>query len=97
MPRPKRKVESILQKKGFKLVSKDRDHDYFFVYINNKKTAVNTKVSRGSKKDIPDGLLSAMRREMNLEKNDFERYFNCTMTGEEYIAYLKEKNLIDSN
>ena len=34
---------------------------------------------------------------MNLEKNDFERYFNCTMSGEEYITYLKEKNLIDNN
>lgn len=94
MPRTKKYVKKILLKKGFELCP--GDHDYFFVYRNGKKTAVNTKISRGSSKDISDGLLNAMMKQIRLEKNDFERYLNCTMSGDEYIQYLIDNKIIDN-
>lgn len=95
MPRAKKDVKKVLLKKGFTLLP-GRDHEYFYVYRNGKKTAVNTKISRGSKKDIPEGLLKTMMNQIRLEKNDFERYFNCTMSHEEYIEYLIEHKYIDN-
>ena len=95
MPRATKDVRRVLLKKGFSL-EPGGDHEYFYVYRDGKKTAVNTKISRGSKKDIPDGLLKTMMRQIRLERNDFERYFNCTMSGEEYIKYLIDHNYIDN-
>lgn len=93
MPRAKKDVKKVLLKKGFTLTS--GDHEYFFVYRNGQKTAINTKISRGSQKDIPDGLLKMMMKQIRLEKNDFERYLNCTMSGDEYIQYLLDHQYID--
>lgn len=93
MPRLKKDVEKALQKKGFTLETK-RDHNYYFLYIDNKKTPVNTKVSHGSNKDISDSLLSLMRREMHLPKKEFDEYMNCTFSKEEYINHLKENEYI---
>ncbi len=94
MSRDKKYVKRILLKKGFTLTS--GDHEYFFVYRNGQKTAINTKISRGSQKDISDGLLKTMMRQIRLEKNDFERYLNCTMSGDEYIQYLLDHKYIDN-
>ncbi|MGN1355242.1 MAG: type II toxin-antitoxin system HicA family toxin [Bacilli bacterium] len=93
MPRSKKDVKKVLLQKGFSL--SPGDHEYFFVYRNGQKTAVNTKISRGSQKDIPNGLLKTMMKQMRLEKNDFERYFNCTMSKDEYIQYLLDHKYID--
>ena len=67
-------------------------HNHLFIQI---KKAVNTKISRGSQKDIHDGLLNAMMQQMRLEKKDFNRYFDCTMSKEEYIQYLLDNKFID--
>lgn len=93
MPRSKKDVKKVLLKKGYSLF--DGDHEYFFVVRNGKKTAVNTKISRGSQKDIHDGLLNAMMQQMRLGKKDFNRYFDCTMSKEEYIQYLLDNKIID--
>lgn len=69
MPKSKKEIKRVLLKKGFSLAP--GDHEYFFVYRNGQKTAVNTKISRGSQKDIPDGLLKTMMRQMRLEKKGF--------------------------
>ena len=94
MPRAKKDVKRVLLKKGFSLAS--GDHEYFFIYRNGQKTAINTKISRGSQKDIPNGLLKTMMKQIRLEKDDFERYLNCTMSGDEYIQYLLDHHYIDN-
>lgn len=94
MPRAARDLKRVLLKKGF--TECPGDHEYFFVYRNGLKTTVNTKISRGSHKDISDGLLKTMMKQIHLNRNDFDRYFDCTMTKEEYINYLVENKFIDS-
>lgn len=94
MPRKAKDVQQKLLKKGFSLVTTPKDHYYYIVYHNGKKTSVNTKISHGCK-EISDGLLSKMRRQMRLEKDDFERYMICTMSKEEYIDFLIKNNHIE--
>ena len=93
MPRPTKEVERILIKKDFTL-DDNRDHNYYFLYKDGKKTRINTKVSHGSHKDIPDGLLTKMMKQMQLPKKEFNDFFNCHMSGEEYIRYLENHNFI---
>lgn len=90
MPRSTKEVEKALLKKGFTLVN-NKDHNYYFIYKDGKKTSVNTKVSHGSHKDISDGLLNQMRKQVRLPKQEFEEYLNCTFSKEQYLEFL-EKN-----
>ena len=92
MPRPTKEVKRILEKKGFTL--ENGDHNYYVIYKNGKKTRINTKVSHGSHKDIDNGLLSKMQKQMHLSKKQFNDYFDCHMSGDEYIEYLESQNLI---
>lgn len=71
MPKATKDVEKALSKKG-------RDHNYYYVYKNGKKTKINTKVSHGSHKDISDGLLNQMMKQIKLLKKEFNEYMNCT-------------------
>lgn len=93
MPRNTKDVEKALLKKGFTL-KKEKDHNYYFLYFNGVKTRINTKVSHGSHKDIDDGLLGKMRRQMKLPKKEFDEYMNCTFSKEDYLNYLIKNNEI---
>lgn len=93
MPRATRDVEKALSKKGFTLVA-DKDHNYYYVYKNGKKTSVNTKVSHGYHKDISDGLLNQMRKQIRLPKHEFEEYMNCTFSKEQYLEFLENNGHI---
>lgn len=96
MPRATKDVERILSKKGF-TKEKGRDHNYYFLYINGKKTRINTKTSRGSHKDISDGLLGKIRREIKLPAKEFEAYLNCTFSKDDYLNFLIQKGEIEQN
>ena len=93
VPRSKKEVESTLSKKGFTLVN-NKDHNYYFLYHNGKKTTINTKVSHGSHKDISDGLLNQMMKQIRLPKKEFNEYMNCTFSKEQYLNFLEEHNQI---
>lgn len=93
MSRATRDVERALQNKGFTLL-KGRDHNYYYLYLDGKKTRINTKVSHGSHKDISDGLLIQMRKQMKLPKKEFNQYMDCTFSKEQYINFLKNNGYI---
>ncbi|MDD2410022.1 MAG: hypothetical protein PHD03_04835 [Bacilli bacterium] len=95
MPRKKRDVKSILLKKGFEQINKSSDHDEFWLVVDGKKTSITTKISFSGDNEISDSLLALMKREMNFDsKRNFNRYFDCDMKRDEYIAYLKERHVI---
>ena len=79
-------INAKLIKKGF--TQKNNDH-HFFYYINNgKKTGISTKTSFGSKKEIGDPLISAMAKQVRLEKPDFLRLIKCTLSKLGYRELL---------
>ena len=93
MPRKKADVSRILRKKGF-ILDDTRDHDYYYLYNSDgTKTTINTKISHGSDNDIHDGLLGAMRRQIHLEKKQFNEYMDCTLSKDEYLTYLSSIGL----
>lgn len=87
MPRRAKEVEAGLLQKGFQLrQSKDA---YFHLWHEGKKTAIWTKISHGER-EIHDGLLAAMSRQVKLSRRQFDDLVDCPLSKEEYISLLKE-------
>ncbi len=83
------KILKALEKKGFKKDSK-RDHIILRFYMDNKKTAIFTKISHG-KSEYGDPLLNYMKKELHISKPELINLINCVLSEEMYIEYLKQK------
>jgi predicted RNA binding protein YcfA (HicA-like mRNA interferase family) len=87
--RAKRDVEVALKKKGFK--QDEGDHHWFFFWTaDGKKTTVRTKTSHGSTKDLGDGLLKEMARQVRVSKVQFLDLIDCPMSREQYQQLLED-------
>jgi hypothetical protein len=61
-----------------------------------KKTAVYIYFSHG-KKEYSKKLLSLLRKQLMFQDNDqMVSYFDCSFDYEDYVRYLKDKNIIES-
>lgn len=91
----RRKLEKNLPKKGFKR-DPSGDHIFFRFYIRGKETIAYTKISHSRKfKTIPDGLMFAVRKQLQLETNkQVEDLVNCHLNKEGYEAILKKNGII---
>ena len=87
--RAKRDVEAALKKKGFQ--QDDGDHHWFIFWTaDGKKTTVRTKTSHGSTKDLGDGLLKEMARQVHISKLQFLELVDCPMSREQYQGLLED-------
>lgn len=91
MPRDAREIEAALLKKGFQ--RRQGGDAYFHLYVEGKKTPVFTKMSQGEK-EIHDGLLGAMARQVKLSKRDFMQLVDCPLTAEKYLEILRQQKQI---
>ena len=93
--KPKKGDELIrgLKRKGFR--EENRDHKYLFLYVNEKKSSIRTKISHGIK-EYDDNLLSLMARQVHLSSKQFIDLVACPLTHEKYIEILKEEGTIKS-
>lgn len=94
MPFTKLTVEQSLKNKGFQNVGGDHKYLVYFT-LAGKQTDVKTKVSRGSQKDVDDGLISMMRKQCKLEKSEFLQLIECPLKQEMYEALLRNKGYCD--
>ena len=86
--RAKREVEAALQKKGFREV--EGDHHWFLYWTSDGlKTTIRTKTSHGATKDLGDGLLAQMARQLRISKSEFLQLVDCPMTREQYERVLQ--------
>ena len=86
--RAKRDVEASLKKKGFR--ADEGDHHWFFYWTaDGKKTTVRTKTSHGTTKDLGDGLLKEMARQIRISKGQFLDLVDCPMSREQYQECLE--------
>lgn len=92
MPRKVRDVEASLTRKGF--VRKNSKDAHFHLWIDGKKTLVYTMISQGEK-EIHDGLLGAMARQVKLSSRQFAQLIECPLSLEEYTSLLREAGHID--
>lgn len=88
-----RKVKEALKKKGFKN-EPNKHHNYFYLYVNGKRTSINTHTSR-NKQDIGDHLIKKMSGQLYLDRTQFENLIKCPLKHPEYVKILKDKNVLD--
>jgi predicted RNA binding protein YcfA (HicA-like mRNA interferase family) len=90
VPLKARDVQAALLKKGFQKAD-NKDHQYFYLYTNGKKTSINTKISHGEKK-IHDQNCSNMAKQMRLTNGQFRDFVQCPLTGDAYLRILIDGN-----
>jgi hypothetical protein len=88
----RKQIEGALSQKGFRL--DERDHRFYFLYVDGLKTGIYTYVSTGPKyKTIQAPLIAKMARELRLTKSEFADLVQCPMDGPSYVAKLRELGL----
>ena len=92
MPKPAKDVAAGLRKKGFQ--SENSKDVHYRLYVNGKKTMVCTKISHGEK-EIHDGLLGAMARQLKLSRKQFNDLVDCPLQQHEYLKILRDIGIIE--
>jgi len=89
MTLPRDLVKENLPKKGFQELG--GDHEFYHLFVDGKKTAIFTKVSRGSKyKILGNDLVLSMAKQCKLTTGDFRKLVECTLSHSAYLDKLKE-------
>ena len=86
-----RQLEKALVSKGFK---KDKTHHkMLWLHVENKKTAIRTRISHDGK-DYGDSLLGEMSRQVKLKRKYFNDLIQCPMSREDYIDHLRSTGVL---
>ena len=86
-------VVGALTAKGFK-EQPDRSHDYYWLYVDGKKTQINTHVSRGTAyKTLGDDLVWAMAKQLKITTKQFRQLVECTLSEVGYIAAVRSQQI----
>jgi hypothetical protein len=95
MPEKRINIESALKSKGFKQIKK-RDHDKFYLVIDEKISHISTKISTGSNyKTIGDNLLIQMYKQLRMNnKDELKKFIGCKYSLDDYKKSLKANNHI---
>ncbi|MFA5863286.1 MAG: type II toxin-antitoxin system HicA family toxin [Phycisphaerae bacterium] len=91
MPGDAKKISKALLHKGFQ--ERNSKDIFYHLYVEGKKTTIFTKISHGEK-EIHDGLMGAMSRELKLKKSQFLDLINCPLSLDDYLTLLKASNYI---
>jgi hypothetical protein len=87
------KIEAALSKKGFR--KHDDDHHRWWIYYQNRKTHVFTKISHGSGyKDYSDDLFKKVYSQLNLNKKQLISLVECEIDEEAYIEIMKQEGIL---
>jgi len=86
MPRKAKDVAAGLTNKGF--LRHEGDHSFYILWVEGKNTGIRTKISHGEK-EIHDGLLAQMAKQVKLGKKDFLNLVDCPLTSEQYLELLR--------
>lgn len=92
--RKARDVSSKLCSNGFHM-NKKADHCQYFLYVNGLRTRIRTKISHGEN-EIDDHLIQKMAAQLKLDKADFLRLVDCTMSEEEYRGLMISKGFVEA-
>ena len=90
--RKSNKVAAALKRKGFRL-ARQTDHEFYELYLNEKKTGIHTHVSHG-KKQIHSAVLSQMAKQLKLSNKELKDLLDCPLDFDGLIEILQSKNFI---
>jgi hypothetical protein len=84
-------IERALLSKGFRY--SDTHHRYLILHVGEKRTAIRTYVSHNL--EYGDSLLGQVRKQLHLSsRDDVLRLVDCPMSGDEYVAHLRDQGLL---
>jgi hypothetical protein len=89
-----RDLEAALTQKGFR--PKEGDHTFYFLYVNEKKTSIRTKISHGIDEYGP-GLLSQMSKQLHLPPQDFHGFVECPISYRQYLHRLVQQEILSAD
>ena len=93
-PRKTKELYNTLLRKGFYEDSNKKKHKFLILRVDGKKANVNTFFSHGVK-EYGSNLMSKIKNQLKFDNSDqAEDFFDCPMSGEEYIKMLKENGTI---
>ena len=84
-------TKQSLLKKGFKV---DESHHHYLTYYYKGKMVARTRMSHNNQ-DVNDFLISQMRKQCQLTKNEFIDLINCPLDEKGYIESLKKSGIIE--
>ena len=86
--------EAALKRKGFRHERNTTDR-LFYLWVDDKRTSVWTKVSQGRSEDIGDGmLLTRIKQQMHLSKTELHDFVRCPLSYDAYLQRLRERQVI---
>lgn len=92
MQRDRRVVQQGLARKGFRETESAHHSHYIYHTDSGQKTAVKTRVSRGSSyKSLGDDLLGKMAKQCCLSKADFIDLIDCPLSREAFEERLAKQ------
>jgi hypothetical protein len=83
-------TKQSLLKKGFKI---DNRHHHYYTYYYEGKMVARTRLSHNDQ-EIHDGLISKMRRQCQISKEEFINLIKCPLDEKGYIEILKKQGII---
>ncbi len=89
--RKAREIKEGLTKKGF--IAVQRDHTYFFLSVEGRKSRVHTKISHG-RGEYGDNLLSFVAKELYISKKQLADLLDCPLSYEDYLTILEKKQVL---
>jgi hypothetical protein len=84
-------IANALLKKGFE--ERQSSHQYLVLFVDGKKTSISTFVSHG-KKEIGDGLMHKMAKQLSLPHEQFCELVDCTMSGQDLRDFYLENGIV---
>ena len=90
-PRKSKALRRVLESKGFELnPNKGDHHEFYYLVVDGIKTHIYPYLSHGSK-EYGAGLMSKIKRSLCFPSTALaEDFFDCPMSGEEYVDLLRE-------
>ncbi|AZI20685.1 hypothetical protein [Chryseobacterium taklimakanense] len=87
-------LKKTLLKKGFEINPKQQHHESYYLIVDGKKTHIHTYFSHNLS-DYGTSLMGKMKKQLKfVESSLAEKFFDCPLSKEEYIAMLKENKEI---
>lgn len=91
----RRNVEQALESKGFMRRQKKHTHFIYHTREEKLKTSVRTMMSHSSSgADIGRSLIAEMARQCKIERPEFERLIDCSLSQEDYEKLLVDRKVI---
>lgn len=88
-----KEIAAVLVKKGFQ--QDDKDHHYFYLYRNNKRTHIFTKISHGSDEyGHGNPVFHKIKKQLFLKTKELDQLLDCRLDGPGYLLKLIEGHQI---